>query len=101
MQVNNVEIIELPEEKTFPRRMLVGNAEDGEYRERLVLYKLPGEAIAPYITVVHYKEKEYERGQPYSIGTWKYAKEIPENEVEEMTLEQICEELGREIKIVK
>lgn len=93
----DVEIIELPEEKTFPRRMLVSY--DGvEYTERTVVAKLPGNPITPYIAIYNGEEAFFSEGRTYNTSSCKYAKELPE--VEEITLEQVCKELGREIKII-
>lgn len=95
---HGAEIITLPEEKTFPREMLVSNNGDN-YFQRIVLTKLPGGKIRSYLTVENVSTERFNKGEDYGVILYKYAKEI--SEVEEMTLEQVCEELGREIKIVK
>lgn len=86
-------------DKTFPRWMMVGDDERSIGSKRLVLYKLPHNALYPYIAVSGDCIEEYEKGEEFSINIYKYAKEI--DEPEEMTLEQVCKELGREIKIIK
>lgn len=83
VKLNNAKIITLPEEKTFPRKMLCW-----DYNEK--------EATS---SIVHAYVPTIESPWVCDGFSYNYAKEIPE--VEEMTLEQICKELGREIKIVK
>ena len=47
--------------------------------------------------------KKFNSGEVMQIGFYEHAKKIeqPQVEVEEMTLEQVCKALGKEIKIVK
>lgn len=93
----SIEIIELPEKKElkFPRWMMVGDREFSVCQERLVLTKLEGEF--PYVCVVGGKENNT-NGYPYIVIQFRFAKEI--NEIEELTMEEVCKELGRTIKIV-
>lgn len=87
------------EDKTFPRWMMVGNNENEIDNKRIVLCKLPDGAAQPYIVVIGANVENYKNGHTYKTATYKYAKEI--DEPVEMTLEQVCKELGREIKIIK
>jgi hypothetical protein len=85
--------------KTLPKLMLVRDHSDQRFRKRIVLYILPGNPTYPLIVVSEQDEEKFERGENYFTSTYKYYKELPV--VEEMTLEQICKELGKEIKIIK
>jgi len=85
--------------KTLPKKMLIRDSEEEKWVEGIVLYILPGNAIFPVVIVNSYDEKSFKDGNKYYVGVYRYYKEIPQ--VEEMTLEQVCKELGREIKIIK
>lgn len=90
----NVEIIELPEEKTYPRVMLVSNDNiKGEYRRVVFMEKCGG-------FLAWTKAKTFEEAEKITdITFWRYAKEI---EPIEVTIEEIAEwkGVGREqIKI--
>lgn len=95
-------LIEETVEPTFPRRMLVWDSPQVK-RERLVLCKLPGKRVRYVALAGEEEEKRYENGENYATCHWKYAEELPieEEPVQEMTLEEVCKELGRNIKIVK
>ena len=85
--------------KTLPKRMLIRNEGNGSWEERIVLHILPGKRNYPVITVYQCDETLFKERKQYDISIYKHCKEIPI--VEEMTLEQVCKELGREIKIIK
>ena len=85
--------------KTLPKRMLIRDVESHSWEERIVLHILPGNANYPVITVYQCDETLFKEGKQYDISVYKYCKEIPQ--VQEMTLEQVCKELGRKIKIIK
>lgn len=98
---NNAEIITLPE-KTFPRKMLVWDDNEGDAVEQVVLWINPfGKCIYPIVSVYPISEIKYNEGSEYSIALWKYAKEIPE--VKELTIEEAAKKLsevfGMEVKI--
>lgn len=96
----NAEIITLPEKKTFPRKMLVWDNEEKDSEEKIVLWENTfGNCVDRFIYVHPSWEEEYLKGEEYRTSECKNAKELPEPE--EMTLEQVCKELGRNIKIVK
>ena len=90
----NADIIELPNRLPIPRMVLVSdwdNEDIGKWVERELLADLSEFGIDyPYVC-----RGEYDNNS----SLWKYMKEI--SQVEEMTLEQVCKELGREIKIIK
>ena len=85
--------------KTLPKKMLVRDGGSGSWEESIVLHILPGKIGYPVITVHQADEPNFEHGMEYFTDNYEYCKEIPQ--VEEMTLEQVCKELGREIKIIK
>lgn len=98
----NAEIITLPDEKTFPRKMLVWDHDEGDAVERIVLWINPfGKCIYPIVCVDDCSEIDYSKGEAYSITQWRYAKELPE--VKELTIEEAAEKLsevfGMEVKI--
>jgi hypothetical protein len=98
----NAEIITLPDEKTFPRKMLVWDYNEGDAVERMVLWINPfGNCIRPIICVDPYLEINFNEGSEYSITLWKHAKELPE--VKELTIEEAAKKLsevfGMEVKI--
>jgi len=101
VKVHDCEIIELPKELEFPRRMLIWNNIGDTKYDRLVLCKLNiGKPDRPYIFVHKDEESKLKSGKEYLTFQSKYAEEIKPI-TEEMTLEQVCRELGRDIKIVK
>lgn len=67
---NNAEIIELPEEKTFPRVMLVSDDEIKWYK-RVVFMKKRDRFLAWF-----YAETIEESESIYETYTWYYAKEV-------------------------
>lgn len=92
----NADIIELPNKLPIPRMVLVSDYDD----EDLEFKWMERELLADL--------SEFNLNYPYVCrcvddskitNDWKYMKEIPQ--VEEMTLKQVCKELGREIKIIK
>lgn len=104
VQEAHVEIITLPEERTFPRKMLVWDDDDESNAEPMeVLYKLPGNAKQPWICVKSSYMDEYLSGGSYDWDWFDKAKEIDSDEPKpiEMTMEEVCKALGKEIKIIK
>ncbi len=85
--------------KTLPKRMNVWDDNSIYECERIVLLILPGKTNYPVIVVNRVDEFDFKNGMQYSTSNYKYCKEI--SQVQEMTLEQVCKELGREIKIIK
>lgn len=71
--------------------ILVRNNIVHEWRKRKLLAILPDTQLHPYIC-----EHSSLKGEHFC---WKYAKSI--DKVDELTLEQVCKELGRDIKIVR
>ena len=85
VEKNNAEIIELPEEKTYPRVMLV-SLDKIDWHKRVVFMKKIGCYVAwRWAETLEDAEKEKE------IVFWNYAKEI---EPIEVTLEEIAEWKG-------
>ncbi len=97
---NNAEIIELPEEKTFPRVMLVSNkpikgSNDGI--KQLVISIVDGIAISvggtQYGREQYYQDLKEEKANPiFRLYPWRYAKELPEKV--ELTKSEIAEKFG-------
>ena len=85
--------------KTLPKRMNIWDNNFSKKEERIVLYILPDNVNYPVIVVNKVDEEAFKNGDGYSTSHYRYCKELPQ--VEEMTLEQVCKELGREIKIIK
>lgn len=98
----NAEIITLPEEKTFPRKMLVWDNDEGDAVERIVLWINPfGKGICPFICVDSCSEINFNKGEEYFTTQWMHAKELPE--VKELTIEEAAKKLsevfGMDVKI--
>ena len=83
---NNPEIIELPEEKTYPRVMLVSDDDINWDNQRVVFMEKCGGFLA-WASVKTLEEAE----NTTDTSFWKYAKEI---EPVEVTLEEIAEWKG-------
>ena len=83
---NNAEIIELPEEKTYPRVMLVSDDNKNWDNRRVVFMEKCGWFLA-WISAKTLEEAEKE----VDTRLWKYAKEI---EPIEVTLEEIAKWKG-------
>lgn len=83
---SNAEIIELPEEKTYPRVMLVSNDNKNWDNRRVVFMEKCGGFLA-WISAKTLEEAEKE----VDTRLWKYSKEF---EPIEVTLEEIAEWKG-------
>ena len=83
---------EISLKKEFPRKMLVSD-NHLDWTERLVLGIFDIEYDKP-VCAEYYNPARSKK----SVITWRYAKEI--EIVEEMTLEEVCEKLGKKIKII-
>jgi hypothetical protein len=94
-----VTLEELYELDQLPRRVLVSDDKEKHFVERTLVAILPGQARYKYVCVEFDDQTDFNNGKEYSTDEWRFMKEIPD--VQEMTLEQVCKELGREIKIVK
>ena len=95
------EIIELPTELTFPRKMLVWSSHKSNAVERIVLWhNTNGNPTHPYLSVLENFESSFYSGDKYETILFTHAEELKPT-IEEMTLEQVCRELGRDIKIIK
>ncbi len=89
----------LPDEKTFPRMMRCWDDDEYLLRNIYVLFH-DKQLDFPYIGICESDVERYKRGDDKMEFTcYKYAKEI--EEPKEMTLSEVCEKLGYEIKIVK
>ena len=104
---SNAIIIELPEEKTFPRMMRCWDDDEYLLRNIYVLF-YDKQFNYPYVGIRESDVERYKKGDDNIDFTYyKHAKEIDEQpkEIEEqpkeMTLSEVCEKLGFEIKIVK
>lgn len=56
-------------------------------------------ATHPYQCVFASDEGKFKKWEVFKVEEWKQIKKIPE--IEEMTLAEVCEALGKNIKIVK
>lgn len=98
---HNAEIITLPE-KTFPRKMLVWDHDEGNAVERIVLWINPfGKGTYPIVCVAYCSEIDFNKGEAYYTTQRMHAKELPE--VKELTIEEATKKLsevfGMEVKI--
>ena len=83
---DNAEIIELPEEKTYPRVMLVSN-NNANWDNRRVVFM---EKCGGFLAWKHAETLEEAENEKYTT-CWRYAKEI---EPIEVTMEEIAEWKG-------
>jgi len=95
----NLHVIDLPEELTFPREMIVWNKFQEPKTRRLVLAQFCTAHRTGYVTVRINHENNFNTGQRFRTEEFTNAMEIPA--IQEMKLEDVCKELGREIKIIK
>lgn len=90
--LKDAEIIELPkEELPLPRMVMVRNEDDQEWEKLNLMYEFP---------------ERFSKQARYIVeldnNIWTSFNQMKEIElVQEMTLEEVCKELGRNIKIVK
>ena len=97
---NGAEIIELPEENSFPRVMLVSNKPikgSNEGIKQLVISIVDGIAISvggtQYSLDQYYQDLKEEKANPiFRLYPWRYAKELPEKV--ELTKSEIAEKFG-------
>lgn len=88
--------------------MRVWTNNETEASIRLVLDKSKYNIDLPYLSLSYINDEtkafeKFNSGEVMQVGFWKYAKEIeePQIEVKEMTMEEICKALGKNIKIIK
>ena len=101
---NNAEIIELPEENSFPRVMLVSNKPikgNNDGIKQLVISIVDGIAISvggtQYSLEQYYQDLKEEKANPiFRLYPWRYAKELPEKV--ELTKSEIAEKFGISIE---
>ena len=82
----NTEIIELPEEKPFPRVMLVSY--DGEAWYKRVVFMKKCDMFLSWDNAETIESAEW----TYRVAAWRYAKDLPEKV--ELTKAEIAERLG-------
>ena len=100
----NAEIIELPEENSFPRVMLVSNKPikgNNDGIKQLVISIIDGIAISvggtQYSLEQYYQDLKEEKDNPiFRLYPWRYAKELPEKV--ELTKSEIAEKFGISIE---
>lgn len=97
---NNAKIIELhTEDKTFPRMMMCWDDENSSLNIYVLFYDK--QLNYPYIGILANDVERYKNGDNDIFHIcYKNAKEIDELP-KEMTLSEVCNELGYKIKIVK
>ena len=83
---HNAEIIELPEENSFPRVMLVSDVKH-EWYKRVVFMKKNDRYLA-----WNNAETIEDAELTYGVASWRYAKELPEKV--ELTKSEIAEKFG-------
>ena len=86
----NAEIIELPQDKPFPRVMLVSDDGDAWYK-RVVLMKRCDRYLA-WLNAETIEESE----SVYEDKAWRYAKDLPEKV--ELTKSEIAEKFGLSVE---
>jgi hypothetical protein len=93
-QVNeaNAEIIELSNEKSFPRKMLTWNGAEKFGKIRWVLFYTE-KATRPYVCVTTCDTINYELGNEFQTELFFYAKELPEVSEEKEELLKKADEL--------
>lgn len=95
----------LEEEKTFPRRMLVGDYEDEITMPSIVIHDLGEQFDLRFISIREIDEERCLNGETgIKWDCWKYAKEIVTIEPTQMTVEEMRQELeqlkGTKIDVV-
>lgn len=71
-------------------------------KERIYLCTVQWNTKYKYICVDNVSEKDYKDWKYFATTFWKHIVKIHKpSQVQEMTMEEICKELGREIKIKK
>ena len=85
-------------EPQFGEKVLVRDENHQEWKERIFMSYVK-QSHFPYLCAAEGHQDEFMRGEKVYTNNWKDIKRI--EKPEEMTLEQVCEELGRTIKIVK
>lgn len=87
------------------RRMLVWDEDvlgEENAKEALVIAKLPGNPMRPYVSVSGYDEHNYKKGFYYVPHAYQYAKPIPaKEETVELTLDQIADKFGISVDRLK
>ncbi len=78
-------------------KVLVRYSDDCDWEPRIFLTEIEGD-IAPFYCVNVTSEQEFNSNEAFRSVGWQQMKPL---EPQEMTLKQVCKELGREIKIVK
>jgi hypothetical protein len=79
-------------------KVLVRDSNNEDWDERIFLTEIKG-GDCPYIVVNADDEVLFHSGYEFAYTEYVQIKPLPQ--VEEMTLEEVCKELGREIKIVE
>ncbi|HEY5588402.1 MAG TPA: hypothetical protein VIK86_05535 [Candidatus Paceibacterota bacterium] len=92
----NVFHLEDLQKSEYPKWMMVAN-DNTFLNKRYVIYKHHDKYIAIKNAT---SEIDLEFGY-YDTGVWDYAKDIEEEIIEEMTMEQVNKALGKKIKIVE
>ncbi len=95
IKYNRAQIITLPTDLSLPRLVEVSNS-GNDWNIRTLIAILPDYCEYKYITLLEGRTIENNNGH---ITEYRYIREI--SQPEEMTLSQVCKELGRDIKIVK
>ncbi len=95
VKYNRAQIITLPTDLSLPRLVEVSNNKNG-WNIRTLIAILPDYCEYRYVVLDSNGTVESNNGNTIAF---KYTREI--SQPEEMTLSQVCKELGRDIKIVK
>jgi len=98
---NGYEVVGLPiEGVSEPKRgdeIWVSDTIDGNHEKRIFLAYIEG-AKSPVVTVAKGDESNFKQGKPFSTVQWRYCKKIEEEQIVELTMEDISNGKGVGIK---
>ena len=91
-----------PKKQMFKRgdKILVWNIHEENTEERIAITDVDG-AIYPVICVAIEDEDNFINGKQFSIVQWKYWKPIPQEQVVELTMDEIAEKFGVDVNQLK
>lgn len=82
--------------------VLVGNSDNSSsYSRRIYISTTHEKAVHPFTCVTNEDSEKYRKGKKFNTVYWRYMKRIEEPIPREVTMEEICEKFGEEIKIIK
>ncbi len=87
-------------QKGYPKIMECWSYLDKTPGKALVLCQIYG-AKYQFIAVNYDQLDKFKHNETFEVFAYQYARQLPIPKVEEMTVTEVCKELGREIKIIK